>query len=142
MLLGMRLIKKGEEDMGRLLIGNGMIHDHSKFLGIEWDSLWPEAAETGLLAHAIRHHSVTNPHHPEFWGSIHDMPRVYVAEMVCDWKARSNEFGSSLQDWIVNNAMGRYQFSEGDEVYKEIQEFFNLLCEVPFKPVQTVPVTT
>ena len=29
------------------------------------------------------------------------MPEISVAEMVCDWYARAQEFGTGLRDWIV-----------------------------------------
>ena len=38
-LLGKKLIENGEEELGRILISIGLIHDHSKFFGIEWDTL-------------------------------------------------------------------------------------------------------
>ena len=52
----------------------------------------------------IRHHAETNPHHPEYWHGIENMPKVYIAEMVCDWYARSNEFGSDLREWVKDKA--------------------------------------
>lgn len=39
LLLGKRLIAKGQTDFGRILIANGFMHDVSKFSGIEWDYL-------------------------------------------------------------------------------------------------------
>lgn len=135
-LLGTRLIKNGEVDLGRQLIANGFIHDYSKFFGIEWDHLHRSNEDKDSLSLAIAQHNRTNQHHPEHWGSIHQMPRLYIAEMVCDWKARSNEFGSSLLEWINGEAAKRYAFSQRDPVYKEIMYFFSILCDQPFTQVR------
>lgn len=135
-LLGTRLIKAGEADLGRNLIANGFIHDYSKFRGIEWDELWRENDDKNSLALAIKQHNSTNAHHPEYWGTIQLMPRLYIAEMICDWKARSNEFGGSLEDWIKGEACKRFNFGPSDKVYEEIMTFFGMLCDKPFKKVR------
>ena len=128
--LGIKLIKQGEIELGRNLISNGQIHDNSKFKGIEFDHLF---YGDPLLPEVIKHHQSINPHHPEYWGSIHNMPRVYVAEMVCDWYARSCEFGTSVRDWACNDAMNKFGFTETDSVYETIQEMLTLLLDPKFK---------
>lgn len=140
LLLGEKLIERGEVELGRRLIQNGFIHDISKFQGIEWEYMAPgqPSVDDGAklrLKLAVAHHNRTNPHHPEYWENIQSMPRMYVAEMVADWKARSEEFGTSLRDWIDEQACKRYKFSKDDRVYKDIMEFVDLLCATPFKEV-------
>lgn len=135
LLLGERLIDNGEYHLGKLLIANGLIHDNSKFYGIEWDHLYTDNTDRAKLALAIEQHNQTNPHHPEYWGGIKNMPRVYLAECVCDWKSRSGEFGSSLHEWIEQSAMARFNFTKSDQVYTDIMYFVGLLCEKPFRPV-------
>jgi hypothetical protein len=137
LLLGKKLIERGDVDLGMKLIANGQVHDASKFHGIEFEYLSlnnPNDENKALkLKLAVQQHNTTNPHHPEYWsGGIKEMPDVYVAEMVCDWKARSEEFGSSLRDWIENEATKRFAFTKEDKVYKEIMEYVNLLCQTPF----------
>ena len=140
-LLGEKLIEQGEIEFGKTLIANGMKHDVSKFQGIEYEYMAPLFAKVGASADepkklklkiAIQHHNSTNYHHPEAWESIHEMPDVFIAEMVCDWKARSEEFGSSLRDFISSTAMKRWEFTEEDQVYKLIMTYVDLLCERPF----------
>jgi hypothetical protein len=138
LLLGEELIEQGEIELGKQTIANGFVHDASKFHGIEWDYMAPgqPTVEEGAklkLKLAVLHHNRTNSHHPEHWGGIHNMPSVAVAEMVCDWKARSEEFGTSLRDWIENDAVERFGFGEKDPVYKEIMGFVDLLCKKPFE---------
>jgi len=127
--LGMCFIKNGDIELGRNLIANGMIHDNSKFKGIEWEHLFKGSY---ILKDVVSHHNTTNPHHPEFWGSIHDMPRLYVAEMVCDVTARSQEFGSGVREWIYETAVDKYDFKMTDEVGLLIADYLDLLLEKPF----------
>lgn len=138
LLLGEKLIQSGKIDLGKRLIANGMIHDASKFHGIEFEYLSiGNPSEEGAklkLKLSVQQHNTTNQHHPEFWaGGIKEMPDVYVAEMVCDWKARSEEFGTSLRDWIDETATKRWEFAKDDRIYKEIMNYVDLLCEKPFE---------
>lgn len=127
--LGLKLMKRGDLELGRNLIANGQIHDNSKFKGIEFDHLF---YSDPLLPEVVKHHQSVNPHHPEYWGSIHNMPKVYVAEMVCDWYARSTEFGSGIREWIDNCALTKFEFTKEDKVYATIQEMLSLLLEPSF----------
>lgn len=131
--LGFKLIKSGEIELGRNLIANGQIHDNSKFRGIEFDHLF-----TGdpLLKDVVMHHSSTNMHHPEHWGSISEMPKVYVAEMVCDWAARSSEFGSDLRKWIFEESTIKFNYSLNDDIGKTIVYFLDNLLEKPFSKIE------
>lgn len=140
LILGEKLIDKGEVELGLGLIANGFIHDASKFHGIEWENMAPGAVTNEesaklKLKMAVNHHRKTNPHHPEYWGEIQKMPRVYVAEMVCDWKSRSEEFGASLKDYIDERATKNWNFAKDDKTYKEIMYFVDLLCEKPFEQI-------
>jgi len=138
-LLGERLIDKGEVDFGRHLIANGFIHDNSKFTGIEWQFLHQDVMESNLSEFklAVSQHTKTNRHHPEFWIHINDMPRIYVAELVCDITARSQEFGDNVKDWLDDKGISKYQITKNTKKYKEINDFLKILLEKPF---QTVPV--
>jgi hypothetical protein len=140
LLLGEKLIDKGEIDCGLKLIANGFQHDISKFGGIEWEHMscgeLPNHDGAKLkMKLAIHQHNTTNPHHPEFWHGIKNMPRVYLAEFCCDVKSRSEEFGTSLKEWIDDSATKRWGFTKEDKVYKEIMEFVDLLCDRPFTAI-------
>lgn len=127
-LLGKRLIAKGRRDIGLALIARGFEHDSSKFYGIEWEYLHNGAdVPSSALRFAIEHHTKTNDHHPEYWGGIRGMPEVAVAEMVCDWYARAQEFGTGLRDWITENAIQKYGLAEDDDQYKWINNFVDML---------------
>lgn len=140
-LLGEKLILQGEIDLGKQLIANGYIHDASKFHGIEFEYLSsgnPTEENAALkLKLAIHHHNTTNPHHVEFWSNgINDMPDVFLAEMVCDLKARSEEFGTALMDYIENQGLERWKITKDHEAYKKILRFVGLLCDKPFDKIK------
>jgi len=140
LILGEKLILRGEFDLGRNLIAHSMSHDLSKFSGIEWKNMAPgvKTNEEGAklkLKLAVHQHNETNHHHAEAWGGIKNMPRIFLAECVADWKARSEEFGESLKTYIDTNATKRYNFTNSDKIYKDIMEFVELLCEKPFENI-------
>jgi len=130
--LGMKLIKAGEVEMGRILISNGQIHDNSKLRGIEFEHLFPDSL---ILKDVVSHHNTTNPHHPEYWGGIHNMPKVYIAEMVCDCCGRASEFGSDVREWFCKNATEKYKFNMEDEIGRQINYYLDLLLSAPFKKI-------
>jgi len=133
-LLSERLIDSGDPDFAIILIANSLNHDRSKFHGIEWDHLIRDETPE-LLKKALHQHYCTNEHHPEFWGDITDMPRIYIAEMVCDIYARSAEQGTDLRQWIKDVALSKYKITVQSKVYKTIKEFIDLLLEENFKKV-------
>jgi hypothetical protein len=138
-LMGTKLIEMGNIELGKQLIANGMVHDASKFYGIEFENLSGEEhckEETAKLKlrMSIHQHNSTNLHHPEAWaGGIKTMPNVYLAECVADWKSRSEEFGESLRDYINDKATKRWDFDKNDDIYKQIMEFVDLVCDKPFE---------
>ncbi len=133
LLLGKRLMGQGRLEFGRLLIASGFQHDVSKFFGIEWDYLHAgRDIPKDQLELGIKQHTRTNSHHPEYWGSVEDMPEIAVAEMVCDWYARSQEFGTCLRDWIKQNAIDRFKIDLESEQYKWINKFVDILLEDQF----------
>jgi hypothetical protein len=134
LLLGERLIGL-KNPIGRMLIANGFIHDNSKFYGIEWEHLTDASGDPALTKLAIHHHNVSNPHHPEYWGTIDQMPQLYLCEAVCDWAARASEFGTSLQHWIDVGAAEKFDYKINSEIYCKIMYFSGLLLDKPFKPL-------
>ena len=138
LLLGEALILRGDIELGKQLIANGYVHDSSKFTGIEFEFMSPnqptkeEEAKLKLKL-AIHHHNSTNLHHPEAWPlGIKGMPDVYLCELCCDWKSRSEEFGTNLREWIDEDATKRFKFSSDDVVYKKIMEYVDIICQKPF----------
>tara|TARA_R100001509_G_scaffold164851_3_gene143929 strand:- start:1873 stop:2355 length:483 start_codon:yes stop_codon:yes gene_type:complete len=136
LLLGERMIDIGDARLGVDLISNGQTHDCSKFKGSEWLYLRPELMDSSkkhLFESSKIQHVMTNPHHPEYWGSIHNMPRLYIAEMVCDWSARSHEQGNDLREWIKEKATKNFDMTVQSKTYKEIKFFVDILLDPLFK---------
>ncbi len=128
--LGLKLIKNGEIELGRILIANGQVHDNSKFKGIEFEHLF---YGDPILITVVKHHSTTNAHHPEYWGNIQQMPDVYLAEMVCDCAARAAEFGTDLRKWFSDTATKKYNFEMTDKDGIRVTKFLDILLAQPFK---------
>jgi len=71
---------------------------------------------------AVQHHYKSCPHHPENHSDITGMSLEDIAEMVADWHAMSQEFGSSTKTWADNNIEKRWKFSpeQKDIIYQFI----------------------
>ena len=86
---------------------------------------------------ATFHHIKSHRHHPEFWdesvtidvlnkddrdrpnaGNSVDgtrMPLTYIAAMVADWFAMSEELGGHPKNWADNNVNIRWKFNDGQK---------------------------
>lgn len=133
--LGKKLIKKGEIDFGIRLIAAGWPHDNSKFFGVEWQGLL-QKEDKDLLKNAIINHQLTNSHHPQFFDGIENMPRIALAELVCDLYARAIEFGTNLRDFIDEVYAPKHNLTPRCKISKIIKEFVDLLLEEPFKELK------
>lgn len=95
-------------------------HDRSKYQPLEFNAYrrkwFPTKAEIEQMKQlkeiyikvkddfdlAWTHHYSVNPHHPEFWirpSGVEPMPKIFIAEMLCDWAAMSMQFHSSTEGW-------------------------------------------
>lgn len=130
-----RLCDVGEIELAQKLARRISVHDASKFSGIEFDNL-DKPFKDPMLKLAVEQHRSTNDHHPEFHVSgIKAMSREQIAEMVCDWSARSKERGTDLRVWIKEDATERFGFTLQAKCYKDIKFFVDLLLDPPMKKV-------
>jgi len=127
------LADNGQRELGRVLLANAHVHDASKWHGIEWEVLHmgPDV-DKALLKKAIEQHQKTNPHHPEYWGGLSGMPVVYVAEMVCDWLARSQELATDMREWVRKEAPQRFDFHHAEDQVAHIKGFIDVLLPKKF----------
>jgi|JI10StandDraft_1071094.scaffolds.fasta_scaffold16800_14 hypothetical protein len=131
--IALRLIEEEKYDLAHSLVIAGQTHDLSKFYNDEWAFLCEydgEELKTPELLKAIKDHVENNFHHPEAWeykGGIHAMDDVSLAELVADWESRGQEFNRSFEDFLVEKAFKKYNFSIHDPVFKKINYFYNLL---------------
>lgn len=128
-VMGFALLDKGEVELAKSLIANGLVHDQTKLTGPDFDELF-QKEDKNMLRLAIHRHNTTNKHHPEYWGGIDKMPDVYVAEMVCDWKARSSEMGLDFREWIEVEAPKKYGYAE--PMATKIKYYASLITDAPF----------
>ena len=128
--LGLALIEEGDTITGVNLIRNGLKHDSSKLYGIELQYLGNfEKEKPPEFKLALQQHTLANPHHAEYWGGIHNMPKVYLYEMACDLAARSSELGTCVWDYLHNNHMKIWNFTKEDEAYKTIHKALSIILE-------------
>ena len=133
-LLGKRLIASGRKDFGRLLIAKGFQHDVSKFFGVEFQYLHCGSdVPANELQLAIKQHVQTNSHHPEYHGGVEHMPELALAEMVCDWYARAQEFGTDLRVWIRQEAVDKYKIDIAGHQFALITGFVDILLKDSFR---------
>ena len=137
-IVAAELIKAGEFILAKKLVAVSRIHDNSKYNGIEWDFLDPTHTNKAGLKQAILQHQATNPHHPQYWGTIQDMPLLYLVEMTCDWCARGHEQGTNTREWIDKEATKRFKFTKDDETYKKIMKYVDMICTKPFESLEQI----
>jgi hypothetical protein len=86
-----------------------------------------------LMNKATRHHIRVNPHHPDYFDPRDNlpllnrkdrdkppeqmvdatrMPVIYMAEMVADWCAMSEERGNTPMEWAKKNVNIRWKFTD------------------------------
>lgn len=134
-LLGKRLIASGRDELGKQVIARGYAHDLSKFEGIEWEYLHAgnDVNDTNLKD-AMSHHwcQIQNRHHPEFHGGLKNMTELDVMEMICDFLARAQEFGTNLRDWIKNQANIRFHIDDCPVQEEWIDSAVNMLLRDQF----------
>lgn len=134
LILAKRLAERGERQFAKSLIKAAYEHDASKFFGIEFDNLRRDSPKDKLKQAHIQHVE-TNQHHAEFWGGIENMGRLFIAELVCDLKARSEEFGTDLREYVKGDFSNKNGLNCSCKVYKTIKDYLDLLLESPFKKI-------
>jgi hypothetical protein len=92
----------------------------------------PDEKVQKRIDEATWHHITNNLHHPEYWDSDADpamlnskdrdkpsgvmvdatsMPLTYIASMMADWLAMSEEKKTDVNDWIKKNVNIRWRFT-------------------------------
>jgi len=129
--------------------------EYTPYLHITWKgymkSLGAEYIPSSIIQkqmnEATFHHIKNNPHHPEYWyGNLRHnnlnstdrdkppekivdatrMPPTYVALMVADWLAMSEELNTDPREWAFNNINKRWKFTKEQEdlIYNLIDELW------------------
>ena len=116
------------EDILRLMY-LGKVHDSDKFTGFIFNHLWKGDK---YFEDALKRHQEKNQHHPEFWGGVNEMPTLYIAEMVCDCLARSQEFGTDIRNWFSEVASVKYNYEKTSIFMKKVSVFLDIILSEKF----------
>lgn len=122
LLLFEMLIEIGKDDLALELMRRASVHDHSKFSMEEIEALSsvsekqkdddgftnPDYKLNKEQENLISKHWANNRHHPEHFNSIYDMTTLDILEMICDWHARSVEFGTDLLEFVIHRQSNRF----------------------------------
>lgn len=69
------------------------------------------------MGEALQHHFKANSHHPEYYpNGINGMNLIDIVEMLCDWKAASEQYGTPL-----NLEANRKRFKISDQLFEILQ---------------------
>lgn len=124
------------EDFALMLMKRAFVHDTSKLSKAEFhaadafDSFSKDSRKgnqdfTKKERIFLEIHWKNNKHHPEHWENIRDMKDIDIAEMVCDWHARSVEFDDDLIEYIGYRQKARFAFP--DDMYEKIMYYAKIL---------------
>lgn len=128
-------LRLGEKEKAIEIVKRGWKHDNSKFKEDELKCLAKISDGQKAMRHAgaqlppemkdyLKLHYERNSHHPEHWEDVSQMPEMDLCEMVCDWHARSVQFGTDLIKFAKVRQEIRFHFPP--EMFQKILE----LCEV------------
>jgi hypothetical protein len=138
-----KAIAESTPDLALELIKRGRTHDSSKLNEYELINLnLPNNSED--FRSALKIHHQNNRHHPEHFEymrkyhgknfrAINYMSTTDVAEMVCDWVARGQEFGTGVREWVENEATKKYEFTMDEEIGKTINKYLDILLTPKFE---------
>jgi hypothetical protein len=133
------LFDNGKKEFAFELMERSYIHDISKLNKDEFYGMATFATDVEAMKNksvtkpsdekmlAISLHWSRNTHHPEFHKQIEDMSIMDIAEMCCDWHARSVQFKTNLLEWVNDKLQPRFQFSE--DILFNIKEYCSVLVK-------------
>lgn len=137
LLVSRYLIRNGEIQLGMELLKRGALHDNSKFESVEFENLAKilksrkcfTDAKSKLSKEettAIEYHWSHNRHHPEYYNKpSQEMEKLDIIEMVCDWYARSKQYGTDFIEFVKERQNNRFHFE--DEVFNTILTYCELI---------------
>ena len=128
----------GQTDLAVALLIRANIHDNSKIVGIELEKfvkiygnqesfINPKVQLSESQKDIIENHWKNNRHHPEYFENIRDMSELDIIEMVCDWYARSLQYGTDFIDFVKTRQEVRFHFPE--DMFKIILGYCEVLAE-------------
>lgn len=137
LLMSDYFMRNDKASLGISILRRGAFHDNSKFDADEFASLSRILTDdrqgfrdatvqlTPEQSKAIESHWSKNTHHPEYYEDHNDMSELDIIEMVCDWYARSKQYGTEFIPFIVERQKNRFKFSK--EKFDSILNYCKLL---------------
>ncbi len=134
------LCEQGLQEDADKLLERAKVHDNSKIQNKdEFRALSNIVHDRSCLRNAnsqlssfrqdsIELHWKHNAHHPEHYENYDDMSRIDRLEMVCDWMARSLQYGSDLIEFVTVRQTERFHFSE--LMYDELLHYCKVLVSL------------
>ena len=116
------LTEIGAVEHSKSLLKRSVLHDNSKFTNEEELRSFAEIINdqqslkdyskslSPLSKEYLKLHYKNNSHHPEHFSSPADMSKLDVMEMVCDWHARSVQYGTDLLKFVNESHIPRFKF--------------------------------
>lgn len=100
-ILGEKLVEEDEENFyfHKQLLQRCLKHDNTKFNHYEF--FYIHFGGENEKKEGLKIHRQTNKHHGLYWPTHNHMDKISIGEMVCDWKARSVQFGNDLNKFFV-----------------------------------------
>lgn len=131
-------LENDNEKMALDILRRAFVHDYSKLSSKEFNSFLVFEDYNNSLRDAsvlykkeeevfLKEHWKNNKHHPEYWDNPSKMQEIDIVEMVCDWHARSVEYGTDLKEFVKTRQHNRFQFS--DEMYEKINKYIEILLK-------------
>lgn len=127
-----------KSDLGLELLKRASIHDNSK---LEDDELYllsrlkdrkeafteAEYTPDEMTRMSIEEHWKRNRHHPEFFKDPSEMTELDILEMICDWHARSVQYGTDLLEFVRVRQKNRFHFNK--KMYNDILNYCKILLK-------------
>lgn len=120
-----------ERELAIMLLNRANIHDNSKLIGPELELLSsiygnqsafinPNVQLSNSEKDVIEKHWENNRHHPEHFEDFDKMSELDILEMVCDWYARSMQYGTDFLDFVKVRQETRFKFPKNmfEKIYK------------------------
>ncbi|MBR1454238.1 MAG: hypothetical protein IJ593_06295 [Lachnospiraceae bacterium] len=136
LLMAEHFLSNGETQLAIDILKRGATHDNSKFNADEFKSLAQilnstkcftdaDAQLSDAEKKAIQVHWKKNRHHPEYFDDFSEMTDLDMIEMVCDWFARSLQYGTKFLPFVRQRQKNRFHFDE--EQFKKIINWCKLI---------------
>lgn len=118
------------------LLKRAQVHDDSKFEIEETEQLQklldkndgmtnPKYLIQEQEKECIRLHWKNNRHHPEHFENVEDMTELDIMEMVCDWYARQEQYGTDFMNFVYTRQENRFKFPE--QMFDRILRYCEIL---------------